>query len=211
MPVCTWRSVTLAPVTTAPLGSVTVPTIAVEVVWALKGRTPDNTVTASSMFRGRVLLFEGAVRKVNRGSTKTTPFVDWEQYYTVCNASQASCRWHQVPSAKLGNYHVAGLDISRTFVDIARRNAADARVDVEFRQGNAASMPFEDDSFDFPLCRAAFKNFAQPVRGLQEMHRVLHNGGRALIIDLRRDASQQSIDQAVEGMGLGIANSIITK
>jgi SAM-dependent methyltransferase len=70
--------------------------------------------------------------------------------------------------SRLGGYQVTGLDISRTFVEIARRNAADARVDVEFRQGNAASMPFADDSFDFLLCRAAFKNFSQPVRALQE-------------------------------------------
>src|SRR5260370_12345623 len=48
--------------------------------------------------------------------------------------------------ARLGHDHVTGLDISRTFVDIARRNASDARVDVEFRYGNAASMPFDDNS-----------------------------------------------------------------
>ncbi|HWZ32877.1 MAG TPA: class I SAM-dependent methyltransferase [Bryobacteraceae bacterium] len=113
--------------------------------------------------------------------------------------------------AKLGDYKVTGLDISRTFVDIAQRNAADAHVDVEFRQGNAARMPFEDDSFDFLLCRAAFKNFAKPVRALQEMCRVLRSGGHALIIDLRRDASPESINQAVDGMGLGVSNSIITK
>jgi ubiquinone/menaquinone biosynthesis C-methylase UbiE len=113
--------------------------------------------------------------------------------------------------AKLGDYNIVGLDISRTFVDIARRNAADARVDVEFRQGNAAGMPFKDDSFDFLLCRAAFKNFAQPISALQEMCRVLSKGGRALIIDLRRDASRESINQAVDAMGIGVANSIITK
>jgi len=113
--------------------------------------------------------------------------------------------------AKLGDYKVTGLDISRTFVDIAQRNAAAAHVDVEFRQGNAASMPFEDDSFDFLLCRAAFKNFAKPVHALQEMCRVLRSGGHALIIDLCRDASPESINQAVDGMGLGVSNSIITK
>ena len=113
--------------------------------------------------------------------------------------------------AKLGAYQVAGLDISRTFVDIARRNAAEAQVAVDFRQGNAADMPFTDDSFDFLVCRAAFKNFTQPVRALQEMHRVLRKGGRALIIDLRRDASRESVNQGVDEMGLGVANSIITK
>jgi ubiquinone/menaquinone biosynthesis C-methylase UbiE len=116
-----------------------------------------------------------------------------------------------VELARLGDYHVAGLDISQTFVKIARRNAVQAQVDVDFRQGNAAGMPFENDGFDFLLCRAAFKNFAEPLTALREMHRVLKPGGKALIIDLRRDASPASINQAVDGMGLGRVNRILTK
>ena len=72
-------------------------------------------------------------------------------------------------------------------------------------------MPFGDETFDFLLCRAAFKNFSEPKRALEEMHRVLKCGGQALIIDLRRDASQESIKQAVDGMNLGVVNAIITK
>jgi ubiquinone/menaquinone biosynthesis C-methylase UbiE len=113
--------------------------------------------------------------------------------------------------AKLRRCRVTGLDISHTFVEIARRNGAEAGVKVDFQRGNAASMPFEDESFDFLLCRAAFKNFSQPVRALQEMYRVLAPGGRALIIDLRRDASQESISEAIDGMDLGGVNKIITK
>jgi ubiquinone/menaquinone biosynthesis C-methylase UbiE len=113
--------------------------------------------------------------------------------------------------AKLGRYRVTALDISHTFVEIARRNAAEAGVEVEFRQGDAAGMPFDDESFDFLLCRAAFKNFSQPVRALQEMYRVLKPGGRALIIDLRRDATQESLSEAVDEMGLGRVNRMITK
>lgn len=113
--------------------------------------------------------------------------------------------------AKLSNYLVWGLDISRTFVDIARDNAREAGVIVDFRQGNAASMPFKDQSFDYVVCRAAFKNFAQPLRALQEMHRVLAKGGRGLIIDLRRDATVESINRAVDQMSVGAINSAITK
>lgn len=116
-----------------------------------------------------------------------------------------------VELAKLGSYSVTGLDISRTFVEIARGNAADAGVAVDFRQGNAADMPFAAESFDFIVCRAAFKNFAEPVRALQEMHRVLAAGGQALIIDLRRDASTDSINQTVDSMHVGAINAIITK
>src|SRR6516225_363327 len=64
--------------------------------------------------------------------------------------------------ARLGNYRVVGLDISRSFVEMARRNAQDAGVAVTFEQGNASSMPFGPDSFDFIVCRAAFKNFSEP-------------------------------------------------
>jgi ubiquinone/menaquinone biosynthesis C-methylase UbiE len=113
--------------------------------------------------------------------------------------------------AKLGGYQITGLDISRTFVDIARKNAFEAGVKIDFRQGNASQMPFEEATFDFLLCRAAFKNFSDPVPALREMYRVLKPGGRALIIDLRKDAPQESINEAVEHMHLGAVNSVITK
>jgi ubiquinone/menaquinone biosynthesis C-methylase UbiE len=113
--------------------------------------------------------------------------------------------------AKLGEFRIEGLDISRTFVEIAERNAQGAGVGVKFRQGNAAAMPYADGSFDYILCCAAFKNFAEPIRALNEMYRVLANGGRALIIDLRRDATQASIGQAVDSWHLGPVNTAITK
>ena len=113
--------------------------------------------------------------------------------------------------AKLGDFAITGLDISHTFVEIATKKAAEAGVKVDFQQGNASNMPFTDHMFEFLVCRAAFKNFAQPVRALQEMRRVLKPGGRGLIIDLRHEASMQSIQQEVEGMGLNAVNKLLTK
>jgi ubiquinone/menaquinone biosynthesis C-methylase UbiE len=113
--------------------------------------------------------------------------------------------------AKRGEYSITGLDISHTFVEIASKKAAEAGVHVDFRQGNPSLMPFADNTFDFLLCRAAFKNFGQPVRALQEMCRVLKPGGRGLIIDLRKDASMESISHLVDGMGLTAINRMMTK
>ena len=113
--------------------------------------------------------------------------------------------------AKLGDYQITGLDISETFVEIARANAATAGVKVDFRLGNASNMPFGEESFDFLLCRAAFKNFSEPQRALAEMHRVLKPGGQALIIDLRRDTSKESINQAVNDMNLDPVSGILTR
>jgi len=113
--------------------------------------------------------------------------------------------------AKLGDYSITGLDISHTFVNIANKKAVEAGVRVDFRQGSASSMPFADDTFDFLVCRAAFKNFGQPVQALKEMRRVLKPGGRGLIIDLRKDASMESINHEVDGMGLSPINKLFTK
>jgi ubiquinone/menaquinone biosynthesis C-methylase UbiE len=113
--------------------------------------------------------------------------------------------------ARLGSYRIAGLDVSRTFVRIARENAVRAGVEVDFRQGDAAALPLASEAIDFIVCRAAFKNFRDPGAALREMHRVLRPGGRALIIDMRRDASATSISAEVERMRLGHINRFLTR
>jgi ubiquinone/menaquinone biosynthesis C-methylase UbiE len=113
--------------------------------------------------------------------------------------------------AKLGPYAVTGLDLSHTLVEIATKKALEAGVAVDFRQGNASNLPFADDTFDFLLCRGAFKNFGQPVRALQEMYRVLKPGGRGVIHDLRRDAPRQTLNQTIDTWGLSLFDRIVTK
>ncbi|HJS29741.1 MAG TPA: class I SAM-dependent methyltransferase [Anaerolineales bacterium] len=113
--------------------------------------------------------------------------------------------------ARLGRYHIVGLDISESFVRIARQKASQAGVSVDFRHGNASDMPFESGAFDFIVCVAAFKNFTEPVQAIREMHRVLKPGGRALISDLRGDASTADINGLVDQMGLNPINRMITK
>lgn len=113
--------------------------------------------------------------------------------------------------AKLGDFVITGLDISPSFVAIAKQKARDAGVEIDFRQGDAADMPFADERFDFIVCRAAFKNFSEPVKALREMYRVLIPGGHALIEDLRRNASKEAVDHYVDSMGLTWINAWMTK
>jgi ubiquinone/menaquinone biosynthesis C-methylase UbiE len=116
-----------------------------------------------------------------------------------------------IEMARLGQFHVAGLDISRTFVEIARENARQAAVSVDFRQGDAAVMPFDAESFDLIVCQAAFKNFAHPASALDEMHRVLRSGGTAVIQDMSSEASHADIEEEVKGMQLGRVSTFMTK
>ena len=116
-----------------------------------------------------------------------------------------------VELAKIGKYQIVGLDISKSFVEIAQAKAKEADAAVDFRHGNASNMPFGADSFDLIICRAAFKNFTEPIQALHEMHRVLKPGGKALIMDLRRDASQEDIRTHVNSLDLNWINTLITK
>ena len=109
--------------------------------------------------------------------------------------------------AKRG-FEVRAVDVSRTFVDLARHNADAAEVRVRFDVGDAADLPIPDASQDFVVCRAAFKNFADPVRALREMRRVLRPGGSVLLIDLRREASMAEIRRYVDGLGVSWLNRL---
>jgi ubiquinone/menaquinone biosynthesis C-methylase UbiE len=112
--------------------------------------------------------------------------------------------------ARLGRFRVTGLDISRTFVEIAAENARQAGVEVDFKLGDAAHMPFADGSFDLVVCQAAFKNFSQPAAAIEEMYRVLRAGGTAEIHDMRKDASGDAIGKEVDAMHLGWFSSLTT-
>ena len=116
-----------------------------------------------------------------------------------------------VELARRGKFRVTGLDLSRTFVGIARENAATSGVVVDFQEGDVAAMPFEEGSFDLVVCQAAFKNFSRPLNAIAEMYRVLRPGGTAVIQDLRADASDAAIRHEVESMRLGRLGASVTR
>jgi ubiquinone/menaquinone biosynthesis C-methylase UbiE len=112
--------------------------------------------------------------------------------------------------AKRG-YTVTALDISHSFVRMARENAARAGVRVDVQRGDAARMPFAAGSFDYVVCVAAFKNFTDPVGAIDEMHRVLKPGGQAAIFDLRKNATPEEIDAEVCNMHLSRIDRQLTR
>jgi ubiquinone/menaquinone biosynthesis C-methylase UbiE len=113
--------------------------------------------------------------------------------------------------ARSGRLAVLGLDVSRTMVEIASENAAREGVAVKFERGDVVQLPFPDASFDLVVCQAAFKNFAEPKRALDEIYRVLSPGGRAEIDDLSKEASTAEIGAAVRKMQLSRFNAFLTK
>jgi ubiquinone/menaquinone biosynthesis C-methylase UbiE len=115
-----------------------------------------------------------------------------------------------VEMGRLG-LRVTGLDISRTMGEIGTENARKTGVTVDFRRGDVSATPFATGSFDLVVCQAAFKNFKRPLDALSEMHRVLRAGGRAVIEDMNRDATNASIAVEVRAMKLSPISGFMTR
>ncbi|MFD4421676.1 methyltransferase domain-containing protein [Agromyces sp. NPDC058484] len=69
--------------------------------------------------------------------------------------------------------HVVGVDLNPAMIDVARR----LRPDLEWRQGDAAVLPFDDDGFDAVLCQASVFFFPDVPAAIAEMARVARAGG----------------------------------
>ena len=113
--------------------------------------------------------------------------------------------------ACVGGLKITGLDISQTFVQMASQYAKQEGVVAHFIHGSASDIPLEDGLFDLVVCRAAFKNFSEPLQALNEMHRVLKPGGKAFILDLCKDAPWQEIEDYVKRSGRSPFDAWMTK
>ena len=78
---------------------------------------------------------------------------------------------------------IAGLDHSEDMVKLAshyNRKRIEAGT-TEFRHGDAAQLPWEDEKFSAAAAIASFLFWPKPLKSLKEIHRVLRPGGRLVI------------------------------
>jgi len=82
---------------------------------------------------------------------------------------------------------VFGIDIAADMIDIARRKAHKAGLEVQFEVGRIEAIPFPEAQFDRVLSSLMFHHIptqAAKQQGLAEILRVLKPGGRLLIVDV---------------------------
>ena len=72
---------------------------------------------------------------------------------------------------------VIGVDIARHMVALA----ASLHPEIEFRQGDAESLPFLDGSFDAVVANFLVPHLGRPEQGVAELTRVLAPGGRVAL------------------------------
>jgi ubiquinone/menaquinone biosynthesis C-methylase UbiE len=76
---------------------------------------------------------------------------------------------------------VVGLDISPEMLEGARRNAAEAGVEVEWVEGDAQALPFDDDSFDRVLTAFGTIHATDHDLAASELVRVCKPGGEIVM------------------------------
>ena len=77
---------------------------------------------------------------------------------------------------------VTGIDFSAPMLARARRKAPE----LEWVEGDALALPFEDGSFDAATVGFGVRNLADLESGLRELRRVLRPGGRLAILEITR-------------------------
>ena len=96
--------------------------------------------------------------------------------------------------------HVTGIDMTREMLAKARAAAAAmGRENVQFVEGEAESLPFEDEAFDVVISNGVIDLIPDKGAVFSELHRVLRPGGRIQIADVTiqnpvSEAAKRDID-----------------
>jgi len=92
---------------------------------------------------------------------------------------------------------ITGIDLSCGMVKLANKNAEELGVAnrVKFKVANAASLPFENEYFDFVISTLSLHHWLKPAEYIREIHRVLKKNGQAYIYDIWKDTPKEIEEQ----------------
>jgi ubiquinone/menaquinone biosynthesis C-methylase UbiE len=90
--------------------------------------------------------------------------------------------------AALPNARVWGVDLVSEMLTRGKARWRQHASKVLPVQGDSERLPFASGSFDVVTCANSFHHYPRQDRAVAEMHRVLRNGGRLMLIDGYRDA-----------------------
>lgn len=77
---------------------------------------------------------------------------------------------------------VYGLDFSKNMLEVGNEKVSDHK-NIELLHGNAMSLPFEENSFDFVTIGFGLRNVPDYMQVLQEMTRVVKPGGKVVCLE----------------------------
>lgn len=108
----------------------------------------------------------------------------------------------RVAASRIGTLNlIAGIDVNESMVSVARSISSRMYPEIEWRQGDAAALPYPDKSFDVVFCQQGMQFFPDTSAALHEMHRVLVPNGRLglnVLRSMERNPAYISLSNALE-------------
>jgi demethylmenaquinone methyltransferase/2-methoxy-6-polyprenyl-1,4-benzoquinol methylase len=93
-----------------------------------------------------------------------------------------------IAALKLNPAKITGIDISHKMLEkgkekIIKKGYSDR---IELLNGDSEDIPFNENSFDVAMVAFGVRNFADPLKGLSEMRRVIRDGGLVMILEFSK-------------------------
>lgn len=85
-----------------------------------------------------------------------------------------------------GGAHVTGIDLAERSIELARKNFQQRNLTGQFYVMDGEQLTFPDNSFDLVYCHTVLHFTPNPERMIEEIHRVLRPGHRAIIMTVNR-------------------------
>lgn len=89
--------------------------------------------------------------------------------------------WHRVKPNR-----IVGLDLSENMLDLAREKAEYNKYPIEYQKGDSENLSFANNTFDAATVAFGVRNFENLSKGLSEIHRVLDQGGKLIVLEFSR-------------------------
>jgi ubiquinone/menaquinone biosynthesis C-methylase UbiE len=103
---------------------------------------------------------------------------------------------------------LTGIDLSDQMLEIARARARELGREVELRQGDAHTLPFDDATFDTVVCTFGLCAIPDIDAALDEMTRVVKPGGKLILVDHVASSSRvaRGVQRALEVITVPMAS-----
>jgi len=82
-----------------------------------------------------------------------------------------------------GQGFITGIDFCPDMLSFAPKKASILGYKIDFQVADVTALPFKDNLFDAVSISFGIRNVEEPIKGIQEMTRVLKPGGRLLILE----------------------------
>lgn len=89
---------------------------------------------------------------------------------------------------KLKPKEIVGVDISEGMLEVGRKKMKERNLSaiISLQKADSEQLPFTDNRFDAVTVAFGVRNFENLRAGLQEMHRVIKPGGKAVILEFSK-------------------------